>query len=532
MLGAIAYLLVALVLFAAGARLRFALPLEPIIDGDVYGYLGPALFALSGKPFVHLNALNFLYPGALFLLLKIFGDLRAITIAQHLLGIAAGGLLLVAWNRVHLLLPASRVSAPAHRAIGLVGAGIYLLSNTPILLEHTVRSDGVCIFFAMLTTALLVEFLYYRLLSSNHRKAMFFGLGAIAAAGALASLKPSFILTALLFVSPIVWLIGNASCGVQQKTAFFLALLLIAALLIVPERLLQRTDWLAKEFLPASVFSVHANIIRRQMEADLASNATAPYAREWLQGAHDDLVAAIQQRDPRFPPFPSLGYNPDYLRNLQEGSMFDRWERQLGSSAAVFHFLRHSVHRAVLHRPLEFVAKTGRELAIFYRLQCPAFPVNENVPLSPYYCESLQVLLHAEVAEIFRIFDPRGSYRARVHSWCGKRITVHEPEVVKRSDRLLGRSYFALLILSSALAFLVISSSAFSPEQKRAGLLVLLFWAGNFANTFALALLHTMDVDRYSYVQFLMALFAVFCAARWLAGFPIRRIKAARSNLP
>src|SRR2546430_16374267 len=85
-------------LFALAAWQRFSLPLDPIADPDTWGYLAPALQKLTGSGFGH-EGRNFVYPGSLFLLLRLFGDFRAITIAQHLLGLAAGGFLLLTWPR-------------------------------------------------------------------------------------------------------------------------------------------------------------------------------------------------------------------------------------------------------------------------------------------------------------------------------------------------------------------------------------------------------------------------------------------------
>ena len=46
------YLLLAAVTLAWGAYKRLHIPQAPIVDPDIRGYLGPALVALSGKPFL------------------------------------------------------------------------------------------------------------------------------------------------------------------------------------------------------------------------------------------------------------------------------------------------------------------------------------------------------------------------------------------------------------------------------------------------------------------------------------------------
>ena len=64
----------------------------------MWGYLSPALRKLIGAEFGHTEGRNFLYPGFLFLLLRVFGDFRAITVAQHILGLLAGVMLLLTWR--------------------------------------------------------------------------------------------------------------------------------------------------------------------------------------------------------------------------------------------------------------------------------------------------------------------------------------------------------------------------------------------------------------------------------------------------
>src|SRR5215468_10703979 len=89
-------------LFALAAWERFRLPLDPIADPDTWGYLSPALRKLTGCEFGHTNGRNFIYPGFVYLVLRAFGDFRAITLIQHVLGLLAGGVLLLSWRRVRV----------------------------------------------------------------------------------------------------------------------------------------------------------------------------------------------------------------------------------------------------------------------------------------------------------------------------------------------------------------------------------------------------------------------------------------------
>ena len=206
-------------LFSWAAVRRFSLPLDPVLDTDVIAYLGPALSYLNGGSFTHVNGLNFLYPGALLLILKTVHDLRAIVIVQHLLGLAAGVIFLRAWNRLHDLCPL-RLGRSVHEAIGLVGAAILLLSNRPIFLELRLRSDAVCIFFQLLTLWLTLEFFHSQLVLCEARKALAYGCAAVASAWLLASLKPSFFLFALLTVAIVIWM-SLSAIRLAQEVGFW-----------------------------------------------------------------------------------------------------------------------------------------------------------------------------------------------------------------------------------------------------------------------------------------------------------------------
>src|SRR5690242_15415774 len=103
--GQLAYWSAVAVIFVWAAWLRFRLPLDPIADPDTWGYLSPALRKLTGAEFGHTAGRNFVYPRFLFLLLRSFGDFRAISVAQHLLGIIAGAILLFTWRRTRIFAP-------------------------------------------------------------------------------------------------------------------------------------------------------------------------------------------------------------------------------------------------------------------------------------------------------------------------------------------------------------------------------------------------------------------------------------------
>src|SRR4029453_9385517 len=110
--GQFAYWSAIVVIFAWAAWLRFRLPLDPIA---VQSYVMPALRKLIGAEFGHLHlGGTIIYPGFVYLLVRAFGDFRAITVIQHLLGLLAGGVLLLTWKRIRDFIPSARLPYPFH----------------------------------------------------------------------------------------------------------------------------------------------------------------------------------------------------------------------------------------------------------------------------------------------------------------------------------------------------------------------------------------------------------------------------------
>src|SRR5215469_12439367 len=118
----VAYTLIVAFLFLAASWKRFSLPQEPLAVFDAY--LLPALIKLSGGAFSRVQGLtnqglNFIYPGAIYLILHSWQDFRAISVIQHSLGLVAGGLFLAAWSRLADFFPRPCVNPVVHEAIGL-----------------------------------------------------------------------------------------------------------------------------------------------------------------------------------------------------------------------------------------------------------------------------------------------------------------------------------------------------------------------------------------------------------------------------
>jgi len=508
-----AYFTAAALLFFVAGWNRFSLPQDPLATPDAY--LWPAVSKLGGGAFVHLQGLNFLYPGMVYVILRTCGDFRAISILQHLLGLSAGALFLAGWSRLAAFFPRPALSRAVHETMGLFGAGIYLLSTAPLLFEKTIRSDAVCMFFQILVFWLIIEFFFRRVVEPNSRMAVIYGIAATVSAFLLASLKPSFALMALIATAAVVWSILNLKNARAAKLVFFGVTVLIGTALTLTEHHLRRDDRTVKTFLPVTLFAIHAKIIHGQMLADLSKGKMGSYPREWLRAACDDLGREIQRTRELYPrSFRRLGFEPDYL-HYGADSVLNRWRRELGEDRFVS-FLRHWYWRSLANRPLEFMAKIAGQLQVFYSFDCPAFRARNKWPLSSSYARSLSALSHRRWEQLLSKIPSGSAFVERTQALASRNIVVHQNKAVQLLHVCCARTYLLILLISVPLAGWFLLKQNRSEQSKWPVFFVVFFYSATFGNVLGVSVLHSMEVARYSTVLFISALFAQFWAIRWL----------------
>jgi hypothetical protein len=525
----IAYFVIAAFLFVLAAQKRFSLPQDPLAGDN--GYLWPALMKLSGGAFAHIQGLNFLYPGAIYLILRTWADFRAISMIQHFLGLVAGALFLASWSRLADFFPRPRLNRIAHEAIGLWGAAIYLLSNGPVLFEMQIQSDSVCMFFEILTFWLIIQFFYYRAVLPNARNAVIYGTGGTISALLLASLKPSFTLMAVFAVAPVIWLILNAKGNFTGKVVFFGISVPIIMALTLAEHYLRRNDQTVKMFLPETLFVMHAKIIHAQMADDLENGKTSIYPREWLRVVCDDLAEEIQRSHDLYPEkFALLGFYPEYLRNGSADPLLNRWRRELGDER-LLRFLKYWYWHSVASRPLAFVEKITSQLSFFYSRNCPAFSIHKELPLASWaYVHSFSWLSDPQSLHLLAVLPAGSNFLERTKKLRFTDITIRQDKRIRIWNIWCARSYLAILLMSIPLAVWLLFKRSNSQELKWPAFFVILFYSASFGNVFGISVVHTMEVLRYSDVQFIATLFAQLWAIRWLMEIALMKLHRIKSQ--
>src|SRR5439155_19395417 len=95
-----------------------------------------------------------------------------------------------------------------------------------------------------------------------------YGIAAVFSSVLLASVKPSFWLTAIVALLPVAMILFRRR-WFWQKIAFVGGVATCAALLSLPRHSLVRNGEIGQCFLPTQLFVIHANLIRDQMADDL-----------------------------------------------------------------------------------------------------------------------------------------------------------------------------------------------------------------------------------------------------------------------
>ena len=527
-----AYYFLAAFLFLAASWQRFSLPQDPLAVFDAY--LLPALVKLSGGAFEGVQGLtneglNFLYSGMIYLILRIWEDFRAISVVQHSLGLIAGGLFLAAWSRLAHFFPRPCLSRVVHEAIGLLGAAIYLLSYAPVFFEMNIRSDSVCMFFEILIFWLIIQFFYYRVILPNAQKVVIYGTSVATSAFLLALLKPSFTLTSLFVVTPVIWLILTAKGNFTGKVVFFATAVPIIVALTLTEHYLRRNDQSVKTFLAETLFVYHAKIIYAQMATDLKHGETDIYSREWLRAACNDLGKEIERTHNVYPEkFSVLGFYPDYLM-FGHDSLLSRWQQQLGGEPFL-RFLKYWYWHSVASCPLAFAEKVAGQLGVFYSRTCPAFRFQERYSLSSMnaYCRSLAALSGPQSLPLLTKTAVGSAFLERTKALCSSQVVIHQDKLARIGHVRFSRSYLAILLISAPLAGWFLLKRSNSEDLKWSSFLVIFFYSANFGNVFSISVVHSMEIDRYSSVLFVEALFAQVWAMRWLVEVALTKLPASK----
>jgi hypothetical protein len=507
------------IILGHGARLRLQWPLWPLSDSDTWGYLHPALAKLTGDGFQHTYGRNFVYPGWVYLWLRACGDFRAVCLAQHALGLATGAVLWRVWQLWRGWFPQPRLPGWVATAAGLGLVAFYVSSTTVIFLEQRIRPEAVFPFFAILAVYLTLEFLRAWFRTPNTLAAALLAGAIVFDAVFCYQLKPSFGLAAGVALLPL--LAAGLQPGQLWQRRLALpgaaggALLLAALLLFWPEHVLARTDNISDLFLPETLLTLHADVIRDQMAQDLAQGDPTPYAAGFLADLHARLAHELELASvPGQHPYESLGFNPDYL--MYEDSFCRYLYHNFGTPFTVrlgFYYFA----RAWWHQPATMARNVARQLDIFYGRRCPAFWLGRAIDIARNYRKSVAAFEPANDHRAARLYPPAVVYLAAAQSLGATSAVYRQEREFTLANEMAAEVHLPLLAaLAAGLALAIcLPSVAFRRELAPAGALSMLFFAYAFGNCLTVAIVHSMDIDRYSSNLLIFAILSEMTALVW-----------------
>lgn len=405
-----------------------------------------------------------------------------------------------------------RVPEAVYLGFGLLVVVEEQFSLTIIQFEHTLRPEALFSPFAALQVWLLIEFARARWRENRPRAAQLSGGCAIFFSGVLFFLKPAFGLALIPANLPVALSLFLSGMTPRRKWLLVAApALAVLVLLLIPEWRLRQPDTEGSAFLPETLFTVHADLIHRQMAEDLADGAAIPYPRDWLAEVCASLERELRRSAaPAERPYPSLGFNPDYLKSkdsiilqLQKHWHYD--SRPLAAFCSFYYW------RIVTHQPMAMAGKILRQVGVFYGpWRCPAYRMSKRILLAQDYEKSL-ASFEPQRREKINGYPATRAYLLRCE------LLRHEPNLPRlaRSRAYLNlNGIFACAYLPLGLGWLVLLIATFNSRERWdarwrcAALLILLLHAYSFGINLTLAATHSLDIARYSQNQLVFLVLA------------------------
>jgi predicted O-methyltransferase YrrM len=293
----------------------------------------------------------------------------------------------------------------------------------------------------------------------------------------------------------------------------------------LPERLLARSDPTSTTFLPTMLFTIHARVIQQQLLDDLRTGHTAPYPAAWLAAFDHNLERVLDAAAlPENHPWPTIGFNSDYL--IYRDSVFDPFFGR-GRERETAAFCDRYYWRTWLHRPRAMLGEVAAELAVVYD---PKHPVKwrrlfnvmslrgERIrrPLSYDYTSSLACAQNAGVHARLVTSRYGQRYLRRLGALSHTEKTVWQFPLVVYLNDWLNKLRVPLLVLALVAGIALLGR----PGARTLVGAVWLCLLVDFSLYLTVAVVHTLDIERYVQNQHACSVLGAFAAVllpwQWL----------------
>ncbi|HWB63767.1 MAG TPA: hypothetical protein VG603_09675 [Chitinophagales bacterium] len=455
--------------FCTAVFLRFRLPALVFIDSDIDGYLGPAMNFLHGAKFLPLNARGLYYPLFALLCIGPTGSLNTVAVVQHCMAIA--GLVFIAYTLFKLF-------GKTHPVLSLLLITICVaaLALCPcfIKLEHTIRPEGLILFFTGLLTLLIYRFSCRRsgyVLTALALTLVFLGFTI-----------PKFAPGSALVIAWAFFLYLKAGdTSAQQRKKLVMVNLALLMLLFLVQRGRNHADVLSRYFVGRNFFYVNAKIIK--------ACAGAGIYNETQTAAINDLNSRIEPS----PDFSLVGFDFD---SHQFGATSKMIEGKYG-----WDIYNSILRKSLLKRPWPFITKAVKQTLTYYF----SFAINKRVPVAEVYDNNL------EYQESYRLATGLGylsnntinQYRCYASSVI---VTMRLNSPLKTyTDRFIYKPLFLvtpfIFIISLGFAIMLLLQKGWNT------LFILLLIQSS--TVFTVGFIHSFDINRYGHTLF--PVFIIIC---------------------
>jgi hypothetical protein len=210
--------------------------------------------------------------------------------------------------------------------------------------------------------------------------------------------------------------------------------------------------------------------------------------------------------------YPSLGFNPDYL--MYDDSFCIKFAPEMHFTAeAMGDFCMTYYLRALRHHPGVIAAKIVRQMAVFYSGKNPSFALGRSRDLSE--------AKYSRAADLMQWTTELGPGNAAVDRYVAACKQLANQEIaIPQARRFVEWLQFFSTHYLDLLGVALLSPLLLFFRSPRAHFLWLvaalwLTYSYNFGNCLTIAVVHSLEVSRYTRVQLIFTVFAE-CLSLWL----------------
>lgn len=527
--------LVLLLALALGVRLH--LPPVALAEHDSWGWLGPALNWIGGLGFHEEFEREWLYGAFLAGGLKLTGSFAGLIRLQQLLGLTAALVMWLTWRRWTALLPHHFFGELISVPLGLFLIALYLFNPITLVLELSVRPEALMAFVAFLQLYCVVSFCKFRWQTFHPTACVVFGALSLPLAWAMFVLKPNWALAVPATTLPVVLgLLPGPVPRLSRWLPLAAGFALIGLGVWLPGRLLFLRDGQPRLVLPMTLFTIHANLIRDSMKAELENPNLPPERRQFLEDFLPHLDHEIQTAIRENKYYRTLGFDPDYL--MYRASLFPRLLNQGMTKSELAAFCRQSFLSAVIHHPWAYAEKVLTEIRFFVFPDDATF-YRKRIALDRL-CQHAASILPAQPDEKYSP-PTRALMQTYLDQLRREAAVPHEVHVVPEFRHFFKRYGPSSPVVVLGFFLILVPVFFWSPLAglRLPGLVAAVIYSAPAGNALTVAMVHALDNSRYrgSYGPLLVFALGVllwfFLTALFLIGLTLwRRHRSQPTPLP